>query len=87
MPRFLIAYDIRSTRTRTKIAARLEKAGGRIQKSVFLPNLSEADFATLEQDLLEMLEEDDSLLFMPCCERCYAKTNITGGEIPKLLVV
>lgn len=82
MPHYLISYDVSSTRTRGRIAARLEKAGVRVQLSVFMVNCTENRYAGLVRDLLSCLDDSDSLLCLPCCEHCYARATITGEEPP-----
>lgn len=82
MPRYLISYDVSSNQTRSKIATRLEKAGVRIQMSVFMVTCNENRYAKLVQELLSCLNDEDSLLCLPCCEHCYARATITGNEPP-----
>jgi len=53
---WLIAYDISSNRRRTKVAKRLERAGLRVQKSVFVAELSRADVDGLMKELEDLID-------------------------------
>lgn len=86
MSRYLISYDIRESRIRNRIFAILEKAGMRIQKSVFIVNCPENSFRKLASDLHELLGDDDSLLCMPCCAQCYSQALMSGNEQPLLII-
>lgn len=82
MNRYLIAYDIASSSTRNKVATRLEKAGQRVQKSVFMVQCSPEKCQQLVQDLLEIIEADDSLLCLPVCEHCFRASLISAPKVP-----
>lgn len=86
MPCYLIAYDITGLKIRNALAGRLEKAGRRIQKSVFLLEKSEHSMQKLEQELHEMLEPQDSLLIVPICHHCLAEAKFYGSR-PELVEI
>lgn len=83
MPRYLLSYDIASDSIRQKAARMLKKRGRRLQKSVFLLNCSQTRREKLEKELLAILEDEDSLLVFPLCEKCYADA-LTTDELPDL---
>lgn len=72
----LIAYDIGDGPRRSRMADRLAKKGRRIQKSVFVLEIGEAALQTLEQELQELIDENDSLLILPVCESCLDKARV-----------
>lgn len=84
MARYLISYDVSAPRVRARLVARLEKAGRRLQLSVFMVKCGKSSYEKLVRDLLEIMEKDDSLLCLPVCENCYANARITGEEKPLL---
>ncbi len=56
--RWVIAYDIRSTRRRSRVARALERAGLRVQKSVFVAELSPRDLHKLIQQLSSLIDPE-----------------------------
>lgn len=84
MPRYLISYDIASTKARSKISTRLENVGRRIQESVFIVKCTENYYINLVQELRQFIGVEYSLLCMPCCEQCFAKA-IISAEAPPLM--
>lgn len=86
MQRCLIAYDITGERGRAAMARKLEKAGRRLQKSVFLVEGSEGRLSRLERELQELLEEGDSLLVLPVCAACQTRARIYGLLPPLMLI-
>ena len=55
---WVIAYDIRSNRRRAQVARRLERAGLRVQKSVFVAELSQPDLRDLVRQLGALIDPD-----------------------------
>lgn len=86
MQRSLIAYDITGERGRAAMARKLEKAGRRLQKSVFLVECSEGRLSRLERELQELLKDGDSLLVLPLCASCEKKARIYADLPPILLI-
>jgi CRISPR-associated protein Cas2 len=55
---WVIAYDVSSNRRRTQVARRLERAGLRVQKSVFVVELSHRDLRDLVRQLGALIDPD-----------------------------
>lgn len=86
MQRCLIAYDVASTQARSAIARKLEKAGRRLQKSVFIVECGEGRLLRLERELQDLLEDGDSLLVLPLCATCQKRARIYA-DLPPLMVI
>ena len=86
MPAYLIAYDIVAARNRNGMARKLEKIGKRIQKSVFVAQLTPDRAKNMERELQLLLEKGDILLILPLCETCYAKAVLYGKQAPAIFV-
>lgn len=82
----LIAYDISDNRRRTAAARLLEKAGRRMQKSLFIVELRETALAALEQELQEILADNHSLLILPISVDCAAQARYYG-LLPPLAII
>ncbi len=67
MMKYVIAYDIRNSKTRTKISRLLTKYGYRIQLSVFyLPSVSEGELNKLYSDIKKLINpRTDRVFFYP----------------------
>lgn len=69
----LICYDVAQPRRLQKVAKLLEGFGTRLQRSVFLCHLREADFERLHARLDALVEpEEDRVAIFPLCPRCRA---------------
>ncbi len=55
---WVIAYDVSSNRRRSQVARRLERAGLRVQKSVFVVELSQPDLRELVRELEALVDPD-----------------------------
>lgn len=86
MRRCLIAYDVATLKTRNALARRLEKAGRRIQKSVFVVEGSLPALQRLEHELHLLLNQGDSLLILPICASCLASATLYGEPAPVMLM-
>lgn len=86
MSAYLIAYDIIEAKTRSVMARKLEKMGKRIQKSVFVAEMTPERAKIVEQELHSLLESGDILLIAPLCESCYAKAVIYCKQPAALFV-
>ena len=86
MPRYVIAYDISSPRTRRKVVNILERHGDRLQRSVYIVDVSKASIDILERKILDLLEENDSMLFIPCCIKCFRDARIHSSLAPLAVV-
>jgi len=65
--KYIVAYDIRDTKVRTKVSRLLTKYGYRIQLSVFyLPNVSMAEIDKLYLDVKKLINpRTDRVFFYP----------------------
>lgn len=82
MPRYLIAYDIADSHCREKAAKKILKHGRRLQKSLFITEMTDAARDRLMKELLTTIGDDDELMLFPLCEGCYAKA-LTAGDLPE----
>lgn len=80
MNRYLLSYDISSNSIRGKAYRFLKKKGLRIQKSVFLVEGTTKQLEKIQNYLVDLLDENDSLLILPCCDNCYARAILTGKQ-------
>ncbi len=55
---WVIAYDIHSTRRRNRVARQLERAGLRVQKSVFVADMSKRALRKLMRQLAALIDPD-----------------------------
>jgi CRISPR-associated protein Cas2 len=77
----LIAYDIRSDRTRRRVAETLEGYGQRVQRSVFECDLTKAQYEELRTKL-DALRGDAAASSIRCyhlCATCVGKVSLLGG--------
>ncbi len=82
MKLYLISYDIREDRIRTRAANLLKDFGDRVQKSVFECRLSARDLNTLENALTALTDpKTDSILIYPLCEACVKLRRSAGFTI------
>lgn len=68
------------------MARKLEKIGKRIQKSVFVAQMTPDRAKNMERELQLLLENGDILLILPLCESCYAKAVLYGKQSPAIFV-
>lgn len=80
-----IFYDIVNNKLRTKVAKYLlEKGAQRIQKSVYLANISKQIYQEIFDTLValeQVLDEYDSIMMVPIGEYHLAEMNIVGKDI------
>lgn len=67
---WMIAYDISDDRIRYRVAKILENHGSRVQYSVFECRLREQERDRLHEQLIELLDQGDSLRWYPLCAWC-----------------
>lgn len=87
MARYLVCYDISHNGRRTKAARLLEKAGPRLQESVFLADLTPAARERLVQRLTELLRDEDKLLVLLLCRSCLQQSRHYGRSPSPCVVV
>lgn len=80
-----IMYDIESNRVRTQVVRYLERSGcSRIQKSIFLGNLSAEKVDKIKNDLVEVqaaYDNNDSILVVPISTDYLRAMKIIGQTI------
>jgi len=75
----IVSYDISNTRTRTRLAKKLEDFGPRVQFSVFEGDINRDEFVKLTRVLSSTkLGETDSIRFYTLCSECKRKIKIWG---------
>lgn len=82
---FFVMYDIESNKVRTQVVKYLQRMGcSRVQKSIFLANLSVDKYSTIRQDLTEVqaaYENDDSILVVPISTDLLQAMKIIGQNL------
>lgn len=71
----IVAYDVRDPKRLRLVAKHLEGYGERIQYSIFRCHLSERDIERLRWELVKILSEEDSLIFIGLCDTCASKIS------------
>lgn len=82
---FFVMYDIESNKVRNQIVKYLIRSGcHRIQKSIFLANLSHEKYNKIKEDLAEVqsyYDNNDSILLVPISTDYIQAMKITGQSI------
>lgn len=81
---YVISYDIRDDRRRTKVAKMLEDFGDRVQYSVFELVLERPQqLRRLQRRLLRVLDEsEDSVRIYSLCSACHGRIELLGqGQV------
>ena len=82
---FFVKYDIGSNKVRALVAKYLLRKGcTRIQRSIFLADLSTADYETIRNDLTQVqaaYENKDSILIVPISTDYLRSMRIIGQKI------
>ena len=73
MNTWLILYDIRNNKRLRRIAKLMERYGVRVQKSVFEIMCSEKTLEKIRYKSKAILEEEDSLIIIRLCAKCWQK--------------
>jgi CRISPR-associated protein Cas2 len=83
-----VLYDIKKDRTRSKVSKFCEESGiYRVQYSVFLGELNNAQRKELTAALLELMdEEEDSIYIFPMCDVDFGKCKLLGQAFDKKLI-
>lgn len=53
----------------------------KIQSSLYAGDLSNCERNDLSENISQITRENDSMLIIPICEKCYAKKQTSGREI------
>src|SRR5437763_4425830 len=81
---YVIAYDIRDDKRRTKVHKILLGYGKWTQYSLFECFLTRKDLILLQSKLGEyLINTEDSVRFYPLCANCVAKVETIGDPPPK----
>ena len=80
---YLICYDIRENKIRTKVMKYLESFAWRVQYSVFSCENTEKRMIRVKQKILELTEKSEKCMVMivPMCSSCQAKVWQKGEPL------
>jgi CRISPR-associated protein Cas2 len=82
---FFVMYDIESTKVRTQVAKYLIKKGCfRVQRSIFLADISHDEYNNIKNDLAEVqacYDNNDSILIVPVSVELIKSMKIIGKSI------
>lgn len=82
---FFVMYDIESNKVRYNVVKYLERMGcSRIQKSIFLANLSMEKYEKIKQDLAEvqaLYDNHDSIIICPVSSDYLSSMKVIGQSI------
>lgn len=83
-----VMYDIKKDRTRNKIAKLCEEAGiYRVQYSVFVGDLNNAQRKELIAAFIKLInKDDDSIYIFPMCNDDFKKCKLLGQAFDKDLI-
>lgn len=81
--RIIAAYDISNDNRRARLAARFQRWGDRVQKSVFVLTISADELQELQAQAQRIIDLDrDSVLFWHQCTPCQASAHAVGQTRP-----
>jgi CRISPR-associated protein Cas2 len=76
---WLVCYDIKDDRRRTRVAALLDGYGDRIQFSIFEILVSPETLEILRMELQDLIHlQEDRLAFFPQCSNCRKRQHWFG---------
>lgn len=78
MQNWLILYDICDRKRLRRVAKETEQVGLRVQRSVFEAFATRKTIELLHENISTMLEPEDSVLFLPICEKDWPKRRAYG---------
>ena len=71
---YVVAYDIKNNRRRSRVAKLLEKYGVRANYSVYECMFTPGQLKLVKSKIILWVNaKTDSVIFYPCCLNCYAK--------------
>ncbi len=81
--RYLVSYDIEENRIRRQVQKLLETCARRLQKSVYIADLSRGECLELRSKLLACLTDASTprLLIAPLCSACSARAFVLGAPL------
>ena len=78
----IASFDCRFKTNQQKIEKTLQHYGLRkIQSSLYAGQLNNNERETLAKNIDEIIRENDSVLMIPLCQKCYSKKKSSGREI------
>lgn len=81
---FVIAYDVKKTKSRNKIAALLESYGVRVNLSVFECDLKKHQLIKLRDEIANLANpKTDNIRFYNLCANCLEKSFVLKGNKQK----
>ncbi len=79
---YVVVYDVRDDKRRTKVVKILQKYGKRINLSVFECMLSDSQFKNLKEAVIKVSDKkNDHILVYPICLTCFAKIESLAGDL------
>lgn len=70
----VVAYDISNDRRRAKVVKILERVGVRVNFSVFECMLTERQYESLRDELLQVISlKEDTVVYYSICLNCYSQ--------------
>lgn len=70
----VVAYDISNDRRRAKAVKILERVGVRVNFSVFECMLTERQYESLRDELLQVISlKEDTVVYYPICLNCHSQ--------------
>lgn len=78
MKRWLVLYDIKEEKRLNQVARTLKMYGHRIQYSVFMVLCEYSVMEMLRDDIRDIIEEEDSVVYYRICESDWKKKFIFG---------
>jgi len=76
---FVISYDIKNDKKRTKVCNALKDFGNHVQYSVFECELKEKDYSKMLSKILPLIDKNnDSLRIYSLCGACKKKITVYG---------
>lgn len=80
--RYVVAYDIRNNKRRTKLFKLFESYGAWKQYSVFELELDEVRHVKLIHEIKNIIDSEDNVRIYSLCNRCVSKIEQFGVEDP-----
>lgn len=78
----ITTFDIKFKTNKQKIENILRHFGFRkIQKQTYISKLDNTELTDFKNNISQTIKENDSILILPVCEKCYSKKENFGREI------
>ena len=80
----IAAYDVSDDGRRARVAATLQQHGDRLQYSIFLCTIDEAELSSLRKEVTRIIDpNEDSFFFLRQCATCWEGLETLGQAHPK----